>query len=294
MDQSMDIIKTDRPVLPNRGDITHQIATFWNKTSEGFRTVWGPHIHHGYYEGRSETPIEAQEKLIEKLIALLDISPRDKILDAGCGMGGSSLYLAKKLDAAVTGISLSQCQVDIAAQSAQKEGIKNIFFKVEDALMLTSFADNEFDMVWSLESCEQFYDKKLFIQQAYRVLKPGGDLMLATWCSSADEYKGSDAKKYKKLCAAFQLPYMPTIKNYLQLLQGQGLVTRHVFNWSAHVSKSWKIGLTATKAYSLFKIFKLSGWRGLLFIKNAKLMQHGFDEGRVEYGVFVARKPLVP
>jgi hypothetical protein len=52
------------------------------------------------------------------------------------------------------------------------------------------------------------------------------------------------------------------------------------------------MGLVALKAYSIFKIFKLSGWRGLLFIKNAKLMQHGFDDGQVEYGVFVARKPL--
>ena len=101
----MDTIKTDRPVLPSRADITDQIATFWNKTSEGFRTVWGPHIHHGYFEGRSETPIEAQEKLIDKLAALLEISSQDKILDAGCGMGGSSLHLAKRFHATVIGIS---------------------------------------------------------------------------------------------------------------------------------------------------------------------------------------------
>jgi len=288
----MEIIKTDRPVLPSRADITDQIATFWNKTSDGFRMVWGPHIHHGYFEGYSETPVEAQEKLIDKLVALLDISPHSKVLDAGCGMGGSSLYLAKKFNAVVTGISLSQRQVDIATQSAKEAGIKNLTFKVEDALSLTSFPDNEFDMVWSLESCEQFYDKKLFIQQAYRVLKPGGDLMLATWCSSADEYKGSAAKKYKRLCIAFQLPYMPTINNYLQLLQQQSFVNRHILNWTSWVKKSWEIGLTGLKTHSIFKIFRLSGWRGLFFIKNAKLMQYGFEDGQIEYGVFIVRKPL--
>ena len=205
-------------------------------------------------------------------------------------MGGSSLYLAKKFNAAVTGISLSGRQVDIATQSANKDGVKNIVFRVEDALSLASFPDNEFDLVWSLESCEQFYDKKLFIQQAYRVLKSGGDLMLATWCSNADEYMGLEAKKYKRLCVAFQLSYMPTISTYIQLLQQQDFVILHALNWSAKVRESWKIGLACLKTHSFFRLFKILGWRGLLFIKNAKLMQRGFDGGSVEYGVFVARK----
>jgi tocopherol O-methyltransferase len=287
----MEKIKTDSPVLRNREEITRDIATFWNKTSEGFRMVWGPHIHHGYFEGRSETPVEAQEKLIEKLLDLLDISPQDKILDAGCGMGGSSLYLAKKYNATVTGVSLSQLQVDMATHSAEKEELKNVRFIVEDALSLASFSDNEFDLVWSLESCEQFYDKELFIQQAFRVLKPGGDLMLATWCSGSDVYDGLEAKKYQKLCAAFQLPYMPTINRYMQLLQRQGFAVTQALDWSSHVKESWDVGLADLKAHSLIKIFKNSGWRGMLFIKNARLMKYGFDEGRVGYGVFVARKP---
>ena len=288
----MDIVRTDHPILPSRAEITDQITTFWNKTTEGFLAAWGPHIHHGYFESYAETPVEAQEKLIEKLTALMDISPHDKILDVGCGMGGSSIYLAKKFSASVVGISLSQCQVDIATEALKKDGVKNVSFKVEDALSLASFPDNELDVVWSLESCEQFYDKKLFIQQAYRVLKPGGTLMLATWCSNADNYAGHEAKKYKKLCVVFQLPYMPTINRYHHLLQGQGFAICHILNWSSYVSKSWEIGLAGIKLHSLFKMFQLSGWRGLLFIKNAKLMQQGFEEGRIEYGVFVVQKSV--
>jgi tocopherol O-methyltransferase len=287
----MEKIKTYYPVIEDRSKITREIATFWNKASEGFRTIWGPHIHHGYFDDRGETPIEAQEKLIEKLVGLLEILPLHKILDAGCGMGGSSFYLARKYGAAVTGVSLSQRQVDIATRIADRDGIKNVSFKVEDALSLASFPANEFDLVWSLESCEQFYDKELFVEQAFRVLKPGGRLMLATWCSSADEYQGEEAKKYIRLCKAFQLPYMPTIDHYVQLLQQKGFIKHHVLNWSAKVEKSWKIGLSSVKARSFLKVLKSSGWRGLVFIKNAKMMHYGFQEGRVEYGVFVVRKP---
>jgi tocopherol O-methyltransferase len=291
-DDCMDRLKTDRPVMQDRSKITRDIARFWNKTSLAIRTVWGPHIHHGYFETYRETPLEAQEKLIEKLVALLEISPQDNILDAGCGMGGSSLYLAKRFFARVTGITLSQKQVDIATEAAKNEQIANVSFKVEDALSLASFADHSFDVVWSLESCEQFYDKRLFIQQAFRVLKPGGRLMLATWCSDAEEYEGLQAGKYIKFCDSLQLPYMPTINHYAKLLQQQGFAVKDVLNWSPHVEKTWEIGLASLRAHSLLKIITMSGWRGLFFRKQAKMMQQGFDQHRVEYGVFSAHKPL--
>lgn len=289
----MENIKTDSPIGPDRTKITRNIANFWDKTSLAVQMIWGPHIHHGYFETHRETPVEAQEKLMEKLSALIQISPRDKILDVGSGMGGSSLYLAKKYSANVTGITLSQKQVEIASHAAREEQLQNVIFKVEDALSMESFSDNIFDVVWSLESCEQFYDKELFIRQAFRVLKPGGSLMLATWCSGAEEYGGVQAKKYKQLCLSLQLPYMPTINRYKDFLQRQGFVIREALNWAPQVKKSWEIGLASLRTHSLWKIFQLSGWQGLLFMKKAKLMQQGFKEGRVEYGVFAAHKPFL-
>jgi len=286
----MDKIATGRPIWHDRGKITREIADFWNQTSSAWQTIWGPHIHHGYFEHHRETPVEAQEKLIEKLLALLEIDPQDEILDVGCGMGGSSLYLAKKYHATVTGITLSEKQVDMATQLAAKNRIESVSFKVEDALSLTSFSDNSFDIVWSLESCEQFYDKQMFIQQAFRVLKPGGRLMLATWCSSADEYAGLQAKQYRKLCVSLKLPYMPTIDCYVKLLQRQGFVISHKLDWSTNVKETWAVGLASLRAYSFLKIFRLSGWSGLLFARQGKLMQEAFSQQRVQYGVFVADK----
>lgn len=286
----METIRTDRSIAHDRLKITREIADFWNKTSVAWQTVWGPHIHHGYFEDHRETPVEAQEKLIEKLLALLEISPGDKILDVGCGVGGSSLYLASKCRATVTGITLSQKQVDMATQSARKARRENVTFKVEDALSLASFSDNSFDVVWSLESCEQFYDKQMFIQQAFRVLKPGGRLMLATWCSGADEYAGLQAKQYRKLCVSLKLPYMPTIDCYAKLLQRQGFVINQALDWSTNVKETWTVGLASLRSYSYLEIFWMSGWRGLLFAQQGKLMQEAFSQQRVKYGVFLADK----
>lgn len=286
------IIQTNQPLMQSQIKITSAIAKFWDQISEGWRTIWGPHIHHGFYENNEQlTPLAAQEKLIEKLAALLPIAPQHRILDAGCGMGSSSLILAKTYGAIVNGVSLSQKQVVIAAQQAQLENIRNVSFKVEDALSLPSFANNSFDIVWSLESCEQFYDKNLFIEQALRVLKPGGKLLLATWCSSHDEYEGEQAVKYKKLCHAFDLPYMPTMAYYRGLLNANHFIIRESLDWTNYVEKSWDVGVTLVSAYSFFQLLKMAGWRGWRFARQIKMMRDGFRQQRVKYGVFVAEKP---
>lgn len=283
-------INTAQTLINDRAKITRTIADFWNKVSEGWRTIWGPHIHHGYYEeGFSITPLEAQEKLIAKLVEKLDLAPHSTILDVGCGMGGSSLYLAKKHAATVIGITLSQKQMEIAARQAAIEHVSNVSFHIDDALSLKSIPDNSVDIVWSLESCEQFQDKDLFFQQVHRVLKPNGKLMLATWCSDQEEYTGKLAKEYQRLCLAFDLPYMPTIENYRRLL-GQRFNVSSVVDWTSAVEKSWDIGISLLKNFSLLQLFKMGTWRGLRFAKQVKLMRNAFCTGRVKYGVFVVVK----
>jgi tocopherol O-methyltransferase len=285
-------INTNEPIYHDREKITQTIAKFWDQISDAWSNIWGVHIHHGYYEN-DETIItkeDAQEKLIQKLIATLGVNQDDRILDVGCGMGGSSIYLAKHYQAIVTGITLSNKQVDIASKNAINNGVRNVNFKIEDALSLTSFADSTFDIVWSLESCEQFIDKKLFLKNAYRVLKPGGKLLLATWCSSSEEYQGSEAKQYQKLCHAFDVPYMPTINRYLNLMQQESFTVTSSSDWSRYVGKSWEIGVSLADAYSYFQLLKMAGWRGLRFANQIKLMREAFRTGRVQYGVFTAAK----
>lgn len=285
------IIKTNQPLIHDREKITRKIARFWDQISEGWQTVWGTHIHHGYYEHNQTLDAkQAQVKLIEHLVNLLEIAPQDKILDIGCGMGGSSLYLAKHCHAWVTGITLSPKQVEIATRKAKETQAKNVFFKVEDALSLESFSDHSFDIIWSLESCEQFFDKDLFIKQAYRVLKPGGKLLLATWCSSHEEYAGELAKKYQKLCLAFDVPYMPTITCYQTLLAAQNFSVKSALDWTVFVKKSWDVGISLLQAYSFWQLIKMGGWRGLRFAKQIKLMRDGFQQNRIKYGVFLAIK----
>jgi len=284
-------IKTDTPLIQDRNAITSRIAKFWDTISVGLNEVWGPHIHHGYYENNETiSPLEAQVRLIEKLSSLITIGKGDKILDAGCGLGGSSIYLAEKFGAIVSGITLSKVQVDIAAKKAFDAGVSNVSFKIENALSMKSFRDESFDVVWSLESCEQFFDKVQFIDQVKRVLRKNGKLVLATWCSSNDEYEGKKARAYEKLCLAFDLPYMPSKSYYQKILKSRQFKVEKMLDLTPNVEKSWDIGISLVSAYSFIKILRTSGMRGLIFTRQLKLMRQAYRDKMINYVVFIATR----
>ncbi|MDX2096423.1 MAG: methyltransferase domain-containing protein, partial [Leptolyngbyaceae cyanobacterium bins.59] len=160
-----------------------RIQKFYDESSGLWEQVWGEHMHHGYYGPDGRQPKErrqAQIDLIEELLQWAGVQKADRILDVGCGIGGSSLYLADKFHAKATGITLSPVQAQRARERASAAEI-SANFEVADALN-QPFADNTFDLVWSLESGEHMPDKAAFLQECYRVLKPGGTFILATWC----------------------------------------------------------------------------------------------------------------
>jgi SAM-dependent methyltransferase len=134
-----------------------RIQQFYDASSGLWEQIWGEHMHHGYYgpggKLRKDRRI-AQIDLIEELLAWAGVEQADCILDVGCGIGGSSLYLAAKYGAQVDGVTLSPVQAARATARSREAGFGDrARFQVADALHLP-FADDTFDLVWSLESGE--------------------------------------------------------------------------------------------------------------------------------------------
>jgi MPBQ/MSBQ methyltransferase len=135
--------------------------------------------------------IKAKVDFIEEMLKLSEFqAPSEslKILDVGCGIGGTSRYLGKKFgpNASVTGITLSTVQAKRATDLATAQSIRNVNFEIMDALDM-KFPDNTFDLVWGCESGEHMPDKKKYIEEMARVLKPGGKVVVATWCQRDDK-----------------------------------------------------------------------------------------------------------
>jgi MPBQ/MSBQ methyltransferase len=169
---------------------------------------WGEHIHLGYYgpdvKYKYKPLQEAQFAFIDEMMKFGGIDPATdgnaKVLDVGCGFGGTSRYLARALgpSSTVTAITLSPKQAERATELAVEQNTPNVKFMVEDALNM-SFPDNSFDIVWACESGEHMPDKKKYIDQMMRVLKPGGKFVMATWCQRDDREVPFDKRDKRDL-----------------------------------------------------------------------------------------------
>ena len=172
---------------------------------------WGEHIHLGYYSTeemeagyKKKDFIQAKYDFVDEMMKFggidAEVGKEVKVLDVGCGVGGTSRYLAKSFGpkAKVTGITLSPNQVKRAKELAAEQNVLNADFCVMNALEM-EFPDNSFDIVWACESGEHMPDKKKYIGEMMRVLKPGGKFVMATWCQRDDRVVPFDKRDKRDL-----------------------------------------------------------------------------------------------
>ncbi|MDD4915279.1 MAG: methyltransferase domain-containing protein [Methylococcales bacterium] len=136
-------------------------------------------LHYGYWE--DDKPYDQHQALLNKnriLYETAGIRPADRVLDAGCGIGGSSIWMARRHGNPVTGITISARQAEYARQHARRHGVADSTrFEVAD-FCATAFEDESFDVVWALESACHALNKADFLCEAFRLLRKGGRLVV--------------------------------------------------------------------------------------------------------------------
>ena len=137
--------------------------------------LWGEHIHLGFYEKpRLKKDFrKAKIDFVHELVYWSGINKLPKgsrILDVGCGIGGSSRILSDYYGFDVVGISISQEQIKRANELTTNSDFCR--FEVMNALDL-KFDKGSFDGVWSVEAGPHIFDKQTFADEMLRVLRPG-------------------------------------------------------------------------------------------------------------------------
>src|ERR1700730_16972791 len=137
-----------------RSNDNHRVIEHYDLVSPCYQSLWGDHLHHGYWIRGDESKETAQIQLIEHLAQLANIKTGSRILDIGCGFGGSSVYLAKKYSASVTGITISPVQVEMATEAAAKANVDASFVLMDAEDMRF---EQPFDVLWSIESISHYH-----------------------------------------------------------------------------------------------------------------------------------------
>ncbi len=101
-----------------------------------------------------------------------------KILDAGCGIGGTSRLLAKKFNSNLIGIDLVEKFIDAAEFLTKSTGLGHRVKFLQMSIPETSFEDDSFDCIWCQHTLMNIDDKHAAFTEFSRILKPGGILVL--------------------------------------------------------------------------------------------------------------------
>jgi ubiquinone/menaquinone biosynthesis C-methylase UbiE len=152
---------------------------------------FGRHVHWGYWDqpqqatGAADDFAAAAEQLTAQLCRAANIQNGQRILDAGCGFGGTIAHLNENYrDMTLTGLNLDGRQLVRARQQVQAQQSNKIHFHQGNACQLP-FADASFDVVLAVECIFHFPSRQQFFQEAHRVLKPGGCLTLSDFVPNA-------------------------------------------------------------------------------------------------------------
>ena len=260
--------------------------------------LWGEHIHLGYYPA-NQNKIDFREAKIQFVHELvrwsgLDKLPRgSRILDVGCGIGGSSRLLAKYYGFNVVGITISPAQVKRAIELTPSE--LNCDFQVMDALDL-KFEDGAFDGIWSVEAGAHMNNKIKFADEMLRTLRPGGYLSVADW-NSRDLKRNppSFIEKIilKQLLEQWVHPNFISINDFTSILHNNKNSSGQVIseNWNSYTNPSWYDSIIEgiRRPNAILSLGPLSILKSIREIPTIILMNFAFRKGLMEFGVYKCR-----
>lgn len=260
---------------------------FWHKNNSNA-------LHYGFWEKGTNNLQEALINTNRYLAKKAHITKDDKVLDAGCGIGGSSIWLAQNIGCSVVGITISDKQVARAKKLARKHDVESKVQFFNKNFTRTKFHDESFDVVWAIESVCHATDKSDLLNEAYRILKKGGRLVLADGFLKRDPINEHERKINSDFCIGLQLPNMVKFSDFEKKLHASG------FRNIIAEDKSDEALPSSKKLYNMcrigYPISKVTGLLGLtpklLTLNNlAGIKQYeGGNSGLFCYGVFYAKK----
>ncbi|MEO6329804.1 MAG: methyltransferase domain-containing protein [Ginsengibacter sp.] len=160
----------------------NNIIEYYTSCQADYELVWHLKTHHcmhyGYWDNETKYLRDALHKMNDVIANLGEIKRKDIVADLGCGIGGTANYLADKYNCFVKGISLSAKQINQARDLAKKMKVEQLVTFITGDYCVTEFGENEFDVAYAIESSCYAVEKKVFLQEAFRILKANGKLIV--------------------------------------------------------------------------------------------------------------------
>ena len=218
------------------GQVVRQTKDYYDgPANEIYRRIWGENIHIGYFERPDEPLASAMQRSNERMAGGVQPAPGHEILDVGCGYGALARFLARTYGSKVVASNISERELEWGRELTEEAGLND---KVEFAwadFHDLPFEDRRFDFYWSQEAFLHAADKAQVLEEAVRVLKPGGKLVFTDLLVREDTSQADRERIYERV----KSPDMWDTDDYRRALADVGLSVERHENWSANVAPTY-------------------------------------------------------
>jgi len=119
------------------------------------------------------------------ICATLNLTPGIRVLDVGCGIGGSAFHMTRNYGAHVTGVDLLHPLVEQGQRRAAQRGITNVRF-IANNIIDAELPEASFDLIYSRDAIMYNEDKAAVFQRLRSLLAPGGRLFISDYGRGPD------------------------------------------------------------------------------------------------------------
>jgi tocopherol O-methyltransferase len=278
------------------------ITDYYDQTWLDYRLLWmgrqSRSLHFGYWDRQTHGHTDSLLRMNAVLADAVGIQPEELVLDAGCGIGGTAVWLASERAARVIGVTLSAQQADRARRYAHASGLdERCRFSQQDFRRL-AFSDGRFDVVWAHESMCHARDKESVLAEAWRVLRPGGALVCADGFRTRRPHPAPDERHLAAWLREWAVPDLATTGEFVRWAERAGFRDLLVRDLSRHVRRSLlrlrRLGVTLFVPASLLYGLGLRSRVQQGNVRGSYLAWQTFRRGLWRYALVVARKPERP
>jgi tocopherol O-methyltransferase len=282
-------------ILPKTVWQPDAVAHHYDELDILYRTLWGEHVHHGLWLAGNETPVEAITQLLAAVAQRAHLLPGAAVCDVGAGYGATARWLTQNYDAQVTALTVSPSQYVYAqAQTCPRIGSRPTYL-LQDWLT-NSLPAHAFDAVIAIESTEHMADKQRCFTESFRVLRPGGRMVICAWLACEAPRAWEVRHLLEPICHEGRLAGLGNASEYRQLLEQSGFIVESCDDVSAQVQRTWTVVL---RRMIQGLATKLDYWHYLLdrqkreriFGLTVMRMWLAYRTGALRYGIMTARRP---
>jgi tocopherol O-methyltransferase len=275
------------------------VVRYYNQTWFDYRTLWmtrrNVSMHLGFWDDTTRGHVEACLAMNQAVADAAGVAAGARVLDAGCGVGGTAMWLAEERGARVHGVTVPTKQVRRARRFARLRGLSDrCTFSQQDYQRLT-FPEHTFDVVWGLESICHAPAKAPFLAEAHRVLKPGGRLVVADFFRTSRPYEADDERRLADFLDGWAMADLATPAEFGAWAEQAGFTDVTVQDISQAVVPSLRrLYRMGTMFFVPASTLYLLGLRSKVQqgnLRSSRTVWQTFQRDLWRYAILVARKP---